>query len=198
MGWSGSLIQPDHDPTYTRGNGSPADAIASALWQAVTPEPQCTIALRIVGHRREPCGEFRAGQETTVAEIAGEGDVDRAGDVAGDAIDRFGVAGISRRVATVDDHTARGDVRDDLAVVRQRRRGPRNGRPLDRFERTGTEPLVDWRAIGAAIEERGRLADDPQHPHQPGGVGTVVGVERDHGVARVDPGRAEGGGERFR
>ncbi len=152
---------------------------------------------RIVGQRREPSGELRQRQKSAFAEIAGEWDVDRAGDVAGDAIDRFGVAGISRRVAAVDDHTARGDVGDDVAVVRQRGLRPRHRRTSDRFDHTGREPFVGWSVVEATIEERGRLSDDPQHPHQPGGVGTVVRVERDHGVARADPGRAEGVGERF-
>jgi hypothetical protein len=93
----------------------------------------------------------------TVAEIAGEGML-IAGDVAA-AIDRFGVASVPRRAATVDHYTARAMPR------------PRDNRSAAPGHATATrdrphrvDPLVEWRLVEPAVEQRRWLADDPQHP----------------------------------
>jgi hypothetical protein len=40
MGRAGSVIQFDHEPTYSAGVGKPASVIAKTVCAALTPEPQ--------------------------------------------------------------------------------------------------------------------------------------------------------------
>ena len=121
-------------------------------------------------------------RQSTIGQVLGERQVDRAGNVAGDRIDRFDLAGVPLWLARVDHHAAACDVGGDLVGVSDGVSGPHDVRPprrrfdlrrWPRFERSGPP-------IEPAIEERCRLAGDAQHPDEPCSECAIAVVIGDH------------------
>ncbi len=181
-GRSGSADHADHEPTYTRGRPSPTCSITRALWQAVTPEPQYTMgSSSAAATAKRSVSSAGARKCDSAVEVVGVDEIDRAGDVAGNGVDRLDLAGIAGRVAAVDHDAARGDVPGDVVGICQRIGRPRRAppgrparrrrsrsrshrpvhRPSHRDRRRAARPVVRGSAASTRVVRRvrRRLAD---------------------------------------
>jgi hypothetical protein len=136
--------------------------------------------------------------ESPVNQIVGEREIHGTGYMASNGVDRFNLTPIPLRRPAVDDSPSGREVTHELVGVGQCLRRPWHRRPVHRsFLHRAGRHLV-WPAVEPTVEQRRRLTQDPQHPHEPRSPRPTVIVTSHNRLAIGNPCCTERCGERCR